>query len=94
MGRMAIIGGEPEQLDALRTAFHHPSGVIQELTATLRGQLDGEVLRALFSVERGFRLPVGVVEGQPMTLHERPRHRLREAKRGRPPTVSFEGFCE
>ena len=50
--------------------------------AVARGQLGGEVLGALFSVERGFRLPVGVVEGQQMMLHERPRHRLREAKRG------------
>ena len=74
---------------------NHILGSVRELyrEAVVRGQLDGEVLRALFSVERGFRLPVGVVEGQPMTLHERPRHRLREAKRGRPPTVSFEQFA-
>jgi hypothetical protein len=38
---MPIIGGEPEQLDALRTAFHHHSGVVQELTTALRGQLEG-----------------------------------------------------
>ena len=55
--------------------------------------LDGEVLQALFRVKRGFRLPVGVVESQQMMLHERPRHRLRVAKRGRPPTVSFEQFA-
>lgn len=61
--------------------------------AVARGLLEGEVLRALFRVERGFRLPVGVVESQQMMLHERPRHRLREAKRGRPATVSFEQFA-
>ena len=74
---------------------NHILGSVRELyrEAVARGQLDGDVLRALFSVERGFRLPVGVVEGQQMTLHERPRHRLREAKRGRPPTVSFEQFA-
>ena len=61
--------------------------------AVARGLLDGEVLQALFRVERGFRLPVGVVESQEMTLHSRPRHRLRGAKRGRPATVSFEQFA-
>ena len=60
--------------------------------AVARGMLDGEVLLALFSVKQGFRLPVGVVEDQQMTLHERPRHRLRVAKRGRPQTVSIEQF--
>jgi integrase/recombinase XerD len=34
-----------------------------------------------------------VVEDQQMRLHERPRHRLRVAKRGRPATVSFEQFA-
>ena len=74
---------------------NHVLGSVRELyrEAVARGQLGGEVLGALFSVERGFRLPVGVVEGQQMMLHERPRHRLREAKRGRPPTVLFEQFA-
>ena len=58
-----------------------------------RGLLDGEVLQALFSVERGFRLPVGVTKRQEITLHERPRHRLRVAKPGRPQTVSVEQFA-
>ena len=70
-------------------------GSVRELyrEAVVRGLLDGGVLRALFSVERGFRLPVGVLEGRQMTLHEQPRHRLRVAKRGRPATVSFEQFA-
>jgi integrase/recombinase XerD len=58
-----------------------------------RGLLDGDVLCALFRAERGYRLPVGIVEDQRMTLHERPRHRLRVSKRGRPGTVSFEQFA-
>lgn len=61
--------------------------------AVARGLLGGEVLQALFRVERGFTLPAGVLEGQQMSLHERPRHRLREAKRGRPGTVPFEQFA-
>ncbi len=61
--------------------------------AVARGMLDGEVLPALFSVKQGFGLPVGVVEDQQMMLHERPRHRLRVAKRGRPQTVSIEQFA-
>ena len=74
---------------------NHILGSVRELyrEAVARGLLDGEVLQALFSVERDFRLPVGVVENQPMVLHERPRHRLRIAKRGRPATVSFEQFA-
>jgi integrase/recombinase XerD len=74
---------------------NHILGSVRELyrEAVARGLLDGEVLRALFRVERGFRLPVGVVESREMTLHERPRHRLRGAKRGRPATVSFEQFA-
>ena len=70
---------------------NHILGSVRELyrEAVARGQLDGDVLRALFSVERGFDSPVGVVEGRQMTLRERPRHPLREAKRGRPPTVWF-----
>ena len=70
-------------------------GSVRELyrDAVARGVLDGDVLRALFRVEQGFKLPVGVVETQAMALHERPRHRLREAKRGRPRTVSFEQFA-
>ena len=81
----------------LRSAerINHILGSVRELyrEAVARGLLDGEVLQALFSVERGFRLPVGVVEGQQLTLHEQPRHRLRAAKRGRPATVSFEQFA-
>lgn len=61
--------------------------------AVARGLLGGEVLESLFTVKRGFRLPLGVVENQRMTLHERPLHRLRSAKRGRPATVSFEQFA-
>jgi len=74
---------------------NHVLGSVRELyrEAVARGLLDGEVLPALFRVERGFRLPVGVVEGQQMTVHERPRHRLRVAKRGRPQTVSIEQFA-
>ena len=74
---------------------NHILGSVRELyrEAVARGLLGGEVLSALFCVERGFRLPVGVVEDQAMTLHERPRHRLRAAKRGRPQTVPFEQFA-
>jgi integrase/recombinase XerD len=74
---------------------NHILGSVRELyrEAVARGMLDGEVLQALFCVERGYTMPVGVVEGQPMALHERPRHRLREAKRGRPQTVSVEQFA-
>jgi integrase/recombinase XerD len=74
---------------------NHILGSVRELyrEAVARGLLDGEVLKALFGVERGFRLPVGVAEEQQMALHERPRHRLRAAKRGRPATVSFEQFA-
>ena len=74
---------------------NHVLGSVRELyrDAVAHGLLDGEVLRALFRVERGFRLPAGVVETQAMALHERPRHRLRETKRGRPRTVSFEQFA-
>lgn len=61
--------------------------------AVAHGMLEGEVLQALFRVERGFRLPVGVVEGQELTWHARPRHRLRSARRGRPATVSLEQFA-
>ena len=74
---------------------NHILGSVRELyrEAVARGTLDGEVLQALFCVKRGYTMPVGVVEGQPMALHERPRHRLREAKRGRPKTVSVEQFA-
>ena len=77
----------PERINHILTS-------VRELyrEAVARGMLDGEVLLALFSVKQGFRLPVGVVEDQQMTLHERPRHRLRVAKRGRPQTVSIEQF--
>jgi integrase/recombinase XerD len=75
--------------------INHVLTSVRELyrEAVARGMLDGEVLRALFSVEQGFRLPVGVVESQAMALHERPRHRLRQAQRGRPATVRFEQFA-
>jgi len=78
-----------------RERVNHVLGSVRELyrEAVVRGVLDGEVLSALFRVERGYRLPVGVLEDQQMTLHERPRHRLRVAKRGRPATVSFEQFA-
>ena len=74
---------------------NHILGSVRELyrEAVARGLLDGEVLQALFRVEQGFRLPVGVVEDQQLTVHERPRHRLRVAKRGRPQTVSIEQFA-
>jgi site-specific recombinase XerD len=74
--------------------INHVLTSVRELyrEAVARGMLDGEVLLALFSVKQGFGLPVGVVEEQQMTLHERPRHRLRVAKRGRPQTVSIEQF--
>ncbi|MGA2014215.1 MAG: tyrosine-type recombinase/integrase [Solirubrobacteraceae bacterium] len=77
----------PERINHILTS-------VRELyrEAVARGMLDGEVLPALFSVTQGFGLPVGVVEDQQMTLHERPRHRLRVAKRGRPQTVSIEQF--
>ncbi len=77
----------PERINHILTS-------VRELyrEAVARGMLGGEVLLALFSVKQGFRLPVGVVEDQQMTLHERPRHRLRVAKRGRPQTVSIEQF--
>lgn len=78
----------PERINHILTS-------VRELyrEAVARGMLDGEVLPALFSVKRGFRFPVGAVEDQQMTLHERPRHRLRAAKRGRPQTVSVEQFA-
>jgi site-specific recombinase XerD len=60
--------------------------------AVAYGLLDREVLRALFRVEHGFVLPAGVVEGQELSWHARPRHQLRGAGRGRPATVSLEQF--
>ncbi len=74
---------------------NHVLASVRELyrEAVARGLLDGEVLRALFAVERGFKLPVGVLEGQEMTWHARPRHGLGTARRGRPKTVSPEQFC-
>ncbi|HYB28070.1 MAG TPA: tyrosine-type recombinase/integrase [Solirubrobacteraceae bacterium] len=51
------------------------------------------MLCALFRAERGYRLPVGIVEDQRVTLDERLRHRLRVPRRGRPGTVSFEQFA-
>ncbi|MGO9972482.1 MAG: tyrosine-type recombinase/integrase [Solirubrobacteraceae bacterium] len=78
----------PERINHILTS-------VRELyrEAVARGMLDGEVLPALFSVKQGFGLPVGVVEDQQMMPHERPRHRLRVAKRGRPQTVSIEQFA-
>jgi uncharacterized protein YukE len=38
---VAIIGGEPEQLSALKTTFDRQSALVQELTGTIRAQLDG-----------------------------------------------------
>ena len=74
---------------------NHILGSVRELyrDAVARGLLDGEVLRALFRVERGLRLPVGVLEDQRMELQSRPRHRLRTPRRGRPATVSVEDFA-
>ncbi len=71
---------------------NHILSSVRELyrEAVARRLLDGEVLSALFRAERGYGLPVGIVEDQRVTLHEKPRHRLRVAKRGRPRTVSFE----
>ena len=74
---------------------HHILSSVRELyrEAVARRLLDGEVLSALFRAERGYRLPIGIVEDQQMTLHERPCHRLRVPRRGRPRTVSFEQFA-
>lgn len=74
---------------------NHILSAVRELyrETVARGLLDGEVLWALFRVERGYGLPVGIVEDQDMTLHERPRHRLRVAKPGRPGMLSFEQFA-
>jgi integrase/recombinase XerD len=77
-----------------RERVNHILVAVRELyrEAVARGLLDGEVLRALFRVERGLRVPAGVIEDQELAWHARPRHRLRSAKRGRPPTASFEQF--
>jgi len=37
---VAIIGGEVDQLSALKSAFDKHASVVQELTSTLRGQLE------------------------------------------------------
>lgn len=65
---------------------NHILGSVREFCrdAVAHGLLGGEVLPALFRVGSAFRLPVGVVEAHYTTVHERPRHRLRSAKRGRP----------
>jgi site-specific recombinase XerD len=78
-----------------RERVNHILVAVRELyrEAVARGLLGGEVLRALFRVERGLRLPVGVAEGQEVALVTRPRHRLRTATRGRPATVSMEQFA-
>ena len=74
--------------------INHILVAVRELyrDAVARGLLAGEVLRALFRVQRGLHLPAGVIEDQGLSLHERPRHRLRTARAGRPATVSFEQF--
>jgi WXG100 family type VII secretion target len=38
---MSIIGGDPEQLTALKTAFDRHGASVHELTAMIRSQLDG-----------------------------------------------------
>lgn len=78
-----------------RERVNHILVVVRELyrDAVAHGLLGGEVLQALFRVQRGLRLPAGVTEGQELTWHARPRHRLRTAKRGRPETVSLEQFA-
>ena len=37
---MAIIGGEVEQLSALKASFEKHAGIVQELTSSLRAQLE------------------------------------------------------
>jgi uncharacterized protein YukE len=37
---MSIIGGRPEDLEALKVSFDRQAAVVQELTGTLRGQLE------------------------------------------------------
>jgi site-specific recombinase XerD len=78
-----------------RERVNHILVAVRELyrEAVARGLLDGAMLQALFRVERGFRLPVGVVEDHELMWHARPRHRLRTAKRGRPATVALEQFA-
>ena len=77
-----------------RERVNHVLVAVRELyrEAVARGLLGGEVLQALFRVQRGFRVPAGVVEGQELSWHARPRHHLRTAKRGRPATVAVEQF--
>jgi len=77
-----------------RERVNHVLVVVRELyrEAVARGLLGGEVLQALFRVQRGFRVPAGVVEGQELSWHARPRHHLRTAKRGRPATAAVEQF--
>ena len=78
-----------------RERVNHILVAVRELyrEAVAHGLLGGEVLQALFRVQRGFSLPAGVVEGQELTWHARPRHQLRTAKRGRPATVAVEQFA-
>ena len=61
-----------------RERVNHILVAVRELyrEAVARGLLGGEVLQALFRVQRGFRLPAGVVEGQELSWHARPRHQL------------------
>jgi hypothetical protein len=37
---MSFVGGEVEQLTALKTTFDRQGALVEELTVTLRGQLD------------------------------------------------------
>jgi integrase/recombinase XerD len=78
-----------------RERVNHILVAVRELyrEAVVHGLLGGEVLQALFRIERGFTFPAGVVEGQELTWHARPRHLLRTAKRGRPATVAVEQFA-
>ena len=78
-----------------RERVNHILVAVRELyrEAVAHGLLGGEVLQALFRVQRGFSLPAGVVEGQELTWHARPRHQLRTAKRGRPATAGVEQFA-
>ena len=78
-----------------RERVNHILVAVRELyrEAVAHALLGGEVLQARFRVQRGFRLPAGVVEGQELTWHARRRHQSRAAKRGRPATVAVEQFA-
>ncbi len=78
-----------------RERVNHILVAVRELyrDAVARGLLGGEVLRVLFRLQHGFTMPAGLVEGQELMWHARPRHQLRTAKRGRPATVAVEQFA-